>query len=236
MPACTTRHWKFSCQKNFTVLLTDGEPTEDTGANGKVPALPGFSTLVGNACDGSGDGMCLDDMAEYMYEADLDPNLPGKQNATTYTIGFTVDLPLLASTAVRGGGEYYTADDTASLSTALTNIITSILDTQTTFISPAVSVNSFNRTQTVNDLFISVFRASGDVHWPGNLKKYRLRATDGEILDSNGNPAVDPATGFFAPGAQSYWSAVADGPEIAMGGCRQPDSGPGIAQRLFLSG
>ena len=209
---------EFSCQKNFTVLLTDGEPTQDTGANARIPALPGFSGLVGNTCDGSGDGMCLDDMAHYMFEADLDPSLPGKQNVTTYTIGFTVDLPILASTAARGGGEYFTANDTASLSTALTNIVTSILDTQTTFVSPAVSVNSFNRTQTLNDLFISVFRASGEVHWPGNLKKYRLRASDGEILDSNGNPAVDSASGFFNQTAQSYWSTVTDGAEIALGG------------------
>ena len=215
---------EFGCQKNFVVLLTDGAPTQDISANNKITSLPGFAPLVG-ACDGAGDGMCLDDMAEWMYEMDLDPNLPGKQNVVTYTIGFTTDLPILASTAARGGGEYYTADDTASLSSALTNIVTSILDTQTTFISPAVSVNSFNRTQNLNDLFITVFRAAGDAHWPGNLKKYRLRASDAEILDANGDPAVDRGTGFFDQNSQSFWSAGVDGSDIELGGAanRIPD-------------
>jgi type IV pilus assembly protein PilY1 len=216
---------EFGCQKNFVVLLTDGAPTQDVDAVGRITGLPGFNSLVGPACDGAGDGACLDDMAEYLFDADLDPSLPGKQNVVTYTIGFTVNLPLLASTAARGGGAYFTADDTASLSSALTNIVTSILDTQTTFTSPAVSVNSFNRTQNLNDLFITVFRASGDVHWPGNLKKYRLRASDGLILDANGNAAVNPGSGFFDQNSQSFWSAVTDGPDIALGGAanRIPD-------------
>jgi len=209
---------EFGCQKNYLVLLTDGAPTYDTSANAKIPALPGFRELVGNDCDGSGSGSCLDDLAEYMYEADLDPDLPGTQNVTTYTIGFTVDLPILASTAARGGGEYYTAQDTATLSTALTNIVTEILGSDTTFTAPVVAVNSFNRTQNLNDLFISVFRTSGDVHWPGNLKKYRLRASDGVIVDVNDNPAVDPDTGLFTDSAQSFWSAVVDGPETTLGG------------------
>ncbi|NNC66198.1 MAG: hypothetical protein HKN84_15555, partial [Gammaproteobacteria bacterium] len=103
-----------ACQKNFVVLLTDGEPSRDTGANSKIAGLPGFSTATGNAsCDGTGDGACLDDMAAYLYESDLSP-LPGKQNVVTYTIGFTIDLPILKTTAQRGGGGYFLADDTAS--------------------------------------------------------------------------------------------------------------------------
>lgn len=223
---------ELSCQKNFVVLLTDGAPTQDVGANGKITGLPGYAAATGSgSCSGSGDGACLDDMAAYLYEADLSP-LPGRQNVVTYTIGFTVDLPLLANTAARGGGTYFTANDTASLSTALTNIVTSILDTQTTFTAPTVAVNSFNRTRNLNDLYVSVFQATGDVHWPGNLKKYRLRASDGEILDANDNPAVDPATGFFADGARSYWSAQVDGPEVPLGGAANQLPDP-AARRIF---
>ena len=85
---------EFGCQKNFIVLLSDGTPEHDVSANAKIPALPGFSELVGASCDGSGDGACLDDMAAYLLNADLDPNLPGKQSVVTHTIGFTIDLPL----------------------------------------------------------------------------------------------------------------------------------------------
>ncbi len=211
---------QYSCAKNYIVLLTDGEPTEDVGADDKITALPGFSGLVGTACDGSGNGACLDDMAEYLFEADVnpDPLLAGLQNVTVHTIGFTVDLPLLSSTAARGGGEYYVANDTASLTTVMTDVITSVLDVKSTFTAPVVAVNSFNRTRTVNDMFISVFDSSEDAHWPGNLKKYRLRASDGVIVDANGNAAVDPATGYFVGSAQSYWSGLTDGAETTLGG------------------
>ena len=218
-PANYLSPMEFGCQKNFAVMLTDGEPTRDVGANSKIESLPGFGTAVGPSCDlngVAGQGHCLDDMAEYMFQSDLAPGLGGQQNVITYTIGFAVDLPILASTAARGGGVYFTANDTATLSTALTNIVTSILDTQTTFTAPAVSVNSFNRTRNLNDLFITVFQATGDVHWPGNLKKYTLSGES--IVDADGNPAVDPATGFFADGARSHWSPQADGAEVVKGG------------------
>ena len=37
-------------------------------------------------------------------------------------------------------------------------------------------MNAFNRTQNLNDLFMTVFAPSDQYHWAGNLKKYRLLA------------------------------------------------------------
>ena len=206
----------FSCQKNYIVLLTDGAPTRDVSAESKIEGLPGFDDLIGPDCDGSGDGSCLDDMAEYLFESDLDGSLPGQQNVTTYTIGFTVDLPLLASTASRGGGDYKLADDTATLATVLSDIVLSIKDDATTFSAPSVPVNAFNRTQNLNDVFVSVFEPSANVHWPGNLKKYRLLG--GELVGQDGQPAVNPDTGFFGNEAFSFWSPAADGDRASEGG------------------
>lgn len=214
-----------SCQKSHIVFLTDGEPTQDTQSDSLIPALvdyegDSFASLVGASCTNSGlsgGGDCLDDLAEFMFDGDMSP-APGKQNIITHTVGFLIDLPLLENTAQRGGGDYHTATDTASLTTALTSIITSILDTQATFTSPAVSINSFNQTRNLDDLYISVFRPSGSKHWPGNLKKYRLRASDATIVDANDNPAVDPSTGFFSDTAKSFWSAAVDGSDIEDGG------------------
>jgi type IV pilus assembly protein PilY1 len=214
-----------TCQQNYVVFLTDGEPTLDVAANAAIPAMTdhgseSFGSLVGATCDveNNANGMCLDDLAHFMNEGDSS-TLPGSQSVKTYTIGFTVDLPVLAQTAQRGGGSYYTADDTAELSNALTNILIDILDTNQTFSSPSVAVNAFNRTQNLSDLFISVFSPTGQEHWHGNLKKYRLRPSDATIVDANGAPAVDPATGFFTDGSQSYWSApVVDGGTVTDGG------------------
>lgn len=216
------------CQRNFVVMLTDGEPTKDEDANGRIVAQPNFADLVGAQCDGSGEGHCLDDEAEYLFKADLSNSLPDVQNVVTYTIGFIVDLPILKSTAERGGGEYFTADDTASLSSVLTSIVSSILDTQATFTAPTVSVNSFNRTRNLNDIFVAVFQPSGDTHWPGNLKKYRIDPVDGTIMDANGQPAVDAGTGFFTATSQSFWSTGVDGSEVMLGGAANKLPDPSV--------
>jgi type IV pilus assembly protein PilY1 len=220
-----------ACQKNYIVLLSDGAPTRDVSAQSKIESLPGFSTLVGPSCDGgTGDGVCLDDMAEYLHKYDLDSTLPGAQTVTTYTIGFAVDLPLLRSTAERGGGQYYLADDTSSLAGVMTEIVLSILDDAATFTSPSVPINAFNRSQNMNDVFVSVFGASGTMHWPGNLKKYAL--SGGRLVGQNGQPAIDPATGFFTEDAWSFWSPSVDGNRVEAGGAASQLPDP-ASRRVF---
>ncbi|NNF51704.1 MAG: PQQ-binding-like beta-propeller repeat protein [Gammaproteobacteria bacterium] len=220
-----------SCQKNFIVLLTDGQPTRDNSADTKVAGLtpPSFLDTTGRAaCDGSGAGRCLDDVAEYLYEADLnDDDTDGHQNVITHTIGFAIDLPILEETAERGGGNYYTADSAKSLEDALLNIVTDILDDNTTFVSPTVSVNAFNKVETLSDLFIAVFQADSKPLWNGNLKKYQL--LNGEIVGKDSvTPVVDPNTGFFSATSESVWSPGVDGPDVKIGGAASllgaPDS------------
>ncbi len=217
-----------SCQKNFIVLLTDGEPTRDNSADAKVAALtpPSFESVTGRtACDGSGAGRCLDDVAEYLHDGDLnDDASDGHQNVTTHTIGFAIDLPILEETAARGGGDYYTANNAKSLEDALLTIVTDILDDKTTFVSPTVSVNAFNKIESRSDLFITVFEADSKPLWNGNLKKYQLKG--GQIVGADGTtPVVDPNTGFFADGSQNLWASSPDGSEVPLGGAasQQPD-------------
>ncbi len=218
---------RFGCQKNFVVLLTDGTPTRDMDADGRITALPGFSDSVGSLCDGTGDGACLDDMAAYLFATDFDPTSPGKQDVATYVVGFTADDPLLAATAARGGGAYFTTDDGASLLTALSNVVTFIRETQTSFGAATVPVDAFNRLRNGDELYLAVFRAAGNAHWPGNIRKYRLRGSDGVILDARGVPAIDPLSGWFLSDSRSFWSAAADGEDVALGGAaeRIPDPG-----------
>jgi type IV pilus assembly protein PilY1 len=211
---------EYACAKNFNVYLTDGEPTSDTDADNFVGNLPDWTATIGQAgcTGGTSDGVCLDDIAEYLSKKDINPDVPGDQTVATYTIGFKVDLPLLDETARKSGGKYYQASDVKSLTVALTDIVTNIFDRDVSFTAPAVAVNAFNRTQHLNDLYVSVFRASSKTHWPGNIKKYTI--ADATIVDKNDNPAVDPATGYFADTAHNFWNpgADADGPDVNLGG------------------
>lgn len=249
------------CQKSFIVFLTDGLPNVDYSSESKILGLPGFTTTVtgtsASACgpnvpvDGTQSGTnlmsgrCFAPLAEYLYKTDNasgtygTASVSGVQNISLYTIGFGTDVSgttTLADAAHRGGGAYYTAGDTATLSTALEAIIRNILTQNTFFTSPTISVNAFNRTRNLNDLFITMFQSAGSYHWPGNLKKYHLQP-DGTIVDNTGTPAVDLSTGFFRPTARSFWldpAATADGGDVTLGGAANELPMP-VARNLYTN-
>src|SRR5437016_12177342 len=242
---------------NFIVYLTDGLPTMDNQADSLITALPSEAT-VGGACDNTTKspydgkdangnaipggwgpyataGKCMTALAKYMFNTDLSSSMAGQQNVQLYTIGFGDDPGLavgsswLAKAATAGGGQFYQTGDLNGLQTALTNIVSNILKTSTTFTAPTVSVNAFNRTQTLNDLYVSVFQPGLTYHWPGNVKKYGVQ--NGVIVDQNTVAAVEPTTGFFKSSAQSFWSGSADGSTVTAGGAasQMPDWNPANA-------
>lgn len=217
------------CQKNFTILLTDGDPTNDSLSSARL-AKVGVSSCSGN---------CLDEIAEAIASNDQSSALSGDQVISTYTIGFAIDKPLLEDTAIAsfqasGTGEYLLADDANTLADAFNAILVDINNSDTTFSSPAVSVNAFNRSTHLDDLYFTLFKPGKGAHWDGNLKKYKLdffvdtNDVDGDtdtterlpfIADAAGADAVDPVTGFFDVGAESYWTDTgADGLDVSAGG------------------
>ena len=221
------------CAKNYNVILTDGEPVSDADTPALIGKLPDWFETLGYAeCVGTGDGACLEDVSAYLHRHDMAPKQPGLQNVTTHTIGFSLDLPILKAAAKAGGGDYFQADDIESLSLALMKIFTTINEESLSFAAPAVAVNSFNRTQNFNELYLTAFQASERTHWPGNLKKYRI--SRGEIVDSNNVAAVDPATGFFKTTAQSFWTIDTDGNDVTLGGAANNLPNPSV-RRVFTN-
>ncbi|MEZ5459550.1 MAG: PilC/PilY family type IV pilus protein [Steroidobacteraceae bacterium] len=167
-------------------------------------------------------------LARYLNSADLNTAVIGRQSVKTYMIGFGEDIAtskdFLDEIAAAGGtGAAYTANSVGSLALTLQEIFTNILEGRdVTFVSPTLSVNAFNRTRNLNDLYVSVFSPSQGLHWPGNLKKYQVK--NGRIVDANDEDAVDPDTGFFKETSRSFWSVdaggndIVDGPEVTLGG------------------
>lgn len=207
------------CTRNFNVLLTDGVPVNDADDQAKVPLLPSYGSLGRTTCNGTeADGRCLDDIAEYLSKVDISASTTGPQVVTTHTIGFDIDLPILKTAAEVSGGDYYLAENVETLTTVLMRIIESIVDKGLSFSAPAVAVNTFNRTQNINDLYISTFLPDAKVHWPGNLKKYTI--SNGVIKDAKPDDAVDTETGFFKKTARSIWTdvTVEDGTDTTLGG------------------
>lgn len=200
------------CQKNFVVLLTDGAPTRDTGANSNI------ATLIGGSC-GSGDGDCLDNLAGYMANNDCAiPTPTAEQNVITYTIGFGPSangLQILKDTATAGKGKFFPATTAQDLANALGDIIGQVNSINSTYTSPAVSISAFNRNFHSDKLYFALFRPEKGPSWPGNIKAYRL---SGDLYDQRGNLAVDPATDFTYDTSLDFWSDLADFPSPSGNG------------------
>jgi type IV pilus assembly protein PilY1 len=226
------------CQKNYIVYLTDGIPTRDIGANTEARIqglLPPDACPLGTNDDTTdpANGACADELAAYMSDEnrDLMTGVDGTQNILTYMIGFGGDVPPSAGfdiddVAAAGGTDAsFTALDGPQLRTTLQDIFRNLQSDRGTFVTPAVSVDAFNRAQTANELFFSLFKATGRTHWAGNLKKYGISDT-GQIIDATGAPAV--VGGFFGTGVQSIWSATADAGDVEAGGAasriKQPNT------------
>lgn len=223
-----------SCQKNFIVYLTDGEPTRDSKANSAIRGLEDFSELVPDGCSDREQGACLGALAEYMYKKDLRDDIDGNQNVVTFFIGFgsafggtsNAAFQYLKEAGIKGGGDAYQAGDLDELTAAFTDIFSSIMTESTTLTAPTVAVNAFNRTRTLDDLYVSVFQPRAGMHWHGNVKRYGIDA-EGRIIDRDNKLAVNTSTGFFQDKTSDVWSETNDdGPTVRRGGAAMKIPGP----------
>jgi type IV pilus assembly protein PilY1 len=222
------------CQKSYIIYLTDGLPTSDNEADDLISTLdhgaPGACTIDTDKDvnqQAGDDGICLDDMAHYLKNHDLNSTLNDDQTVTTYTIGFGGEVKgqkFLTKVATAGGGERFDAQNSDQLTQVLTKITEDVLNTSTTFSTASVGVNAFNRAQTRDDLYFAMFSPKENLRWDGNLKKYKL-AVDGStppqlIVTGQGSAtdAIDQTKGVFKDTTQSFWSPSVDGNDATAGG------------------
>ncbi|MGL1958836.1 MAG: PilC/PilY family type IV pilus protein [Colwellia sp.] len=218
-----------SCSdKAYVIIITDGEPTYDIGADTKISNMPetgqdpmGSSFYISEPQSYERGSSMLPALAGWMNSNDLNTSVDGKQTVTTYTIGFGQDAQddaelLLKETATLGGGKYFPADDTASLTAALTNVLANLEPSNDSLTSASVAANNFDRTETLNSVYYAMFQPDRGPRWQGNLKKYKV--VGGEQVGKNGNSAIDEATGHFSTEVTSFWSSTKDGEQVAKGG------------------
>ena len=223
------------CQKNSIVIFTDGDPFDDGEGTWEIGKLVRNLSLPDGLdfyCEAH-DGGCLDEFAWYLANHDVNQDFPGKQTISTYTIGgfgleqdsffrlFNWGRPsteeMLISAARHGGGKYYEASEVDELHLAFKDSLARVSARDSTFVAPATSVSAVNSFETAEDVYFTVFKPGPGAGWTGNLKRYRL-GRDNKLYDANGRPAVDPATGYFADNAKSFWSSSVDGKKVGSGG------------------
>jgi len=121
----------------------------------------------------------------------------------------------------RTGGQYALAGGTGApllLSTRpeelianLTDIFKQILSVSTTFVAASIPVNSFNRAEVLDNVYLALFQPNPDKepYWYGNVKKLRLQGlnTGGNVFleDADGDPAI-AADGRIRFDALTFWT------------------------------
>lgn len=240
-----------SCQRNYVIFVTDGMSTADDNTT----VLKSICT--NGDCDGDSQepthlSHSLDDVAKYLFDHDMSSTFDGTQNVTTFTIGFgdvgsdAAAVSLLNRTADsgHGHGQAYLAGDQAELTTSITQIVSNILEINTSFVAPVVPVSPENRTASASRVYIGLFRPINGDAWDGNLKKYGLDSNnyltdkDGkyanyvDLINNStkqlGGDGFDDRTnlslplgavnGSFVLTSSSFWSATVDAGDVTSGG------------------
>lgn len=219
---------------NFTTTGTN--PTDDDFAT-IVQNPDNSGKLTPGQCDADNLGSasnpsdCVNDIAKWMARIDMTPGDDQLNNIRTFTVGF--QLPsnqgsyrtLLQKTARDGDGEFFEATSESQLRDAL-DATARIIQTQTaSFVSPAVSIDAFNRTQNLDEVYFAMFRPGATYRWRGNVKRYKL-GTDGELYDRQNPPQLATLNGQFRTTAQSFWpepncaaqGTCTDGNDVRLGG------------------
>ena len=215
-----------SCQSNFIVLISDGDPT--VGVHAGIEPIIGTSisncenlnlSIFSPTTDTSTQGNCGPELVSTLYQNDQIPGIPDS-NVTTYTIGFGVTGPgqdYLQRLANDGGGQFFSANQADALTQALDAVISDILGTTENFTELSIDVNKGTFSND-NRVFFSLFTPSGSQSWKGNLKGYFVDHQG--IKDTNNVLATetDAAGTRFVETAQSFWSSTADGNDVSEGG------------------
>lgn len=191
------------CAKSFIIYIANN--ANNTGSAG----LAAYEPLVANAGPSMGTTALnnwTDEWTRFLYRNGVVTYVLDAYNAqqnTQYSAA-------LMNAAKVGGGRYFQVGSQAAITSALATIFAEIQGVNSTFASASLPVNTTNRAQDKNQVFIPMFRPDPAAlpRWMGNLKQYQLINTGAgvQLGDAAGNSAVNPLTGFPTDCANSFWT------------------------------
>lgn len=250
--------------KAYIILITDGVPSFDSGADSKIE---GLTSKVQNGLDSDGNPVLADvtftgshekfdnssfgynkewyntgsshlpALAGWMNTYDVNLALDGVQTVSTHTIGFSEgaeDAAPLLIETAKRGGGKYFA---ASDGLQLTAAL------QSTLLSLIPSNDSLTSASVAANNFDrtetlnSVYYAMFD---PQNGPRWQGNLKKYKVIDSvqlgaNDLPALEKSTGHFSKGVQSFWSPSVDGNRVAEGGVASWFATKDVDERIVYS-
>ena len=232
-----------TCATNHQVLLSDGAEIGSGNVNRNyIKSLPGINSCVTDNTTIARPGeqqmiyftgeQCAPELTRFLSEEDQSSTLGNNQTVKTHTIGFDISdvftTQFLRDLANTGGGELFEASTAGELVTVFEDILTTVKNDPTSFVSPALATNAFNRLLSRDEVYFGLFTPSLNRAWDGNVKKYKICVTNegpcgskplGTIMDDNDIEAIDSTNDKFKDSAQSIWSnPIVDGKATTLGG------------------
>lgn len=205
----------------------------------------------GMALTASKNKITFEDLLKFLSTQDLSGTVNGQQTVTSYFVTKNDNTTTRGYATAGGTTAPYTFNesDPEALVASLQRIFNEILSVSTTFVSASVPVNVFNRSESLDNVFIALFQAETTPFWTGNLKKLKIKTEtvngtfSAYLVDANDEAAV-AADGRIRYEALTHWtvSGSLDDPapnslEIAGKDGRVVDRG-GAGQKVpgFLAG
>ncbi len=216
------------CQKNYTILISDGYPTSRSDG----PTLESVLGAPSSTCEDLssrifGDpektsGNCGPEIVRRMATEDQIPAIADSK-VKTYTIGFSIGgsgAAYLDELAKAGQGKFFQADDKDELTDALGLLLDDILKSSENFAELSIDLDKASFSHD-NRAYFSLFNPSTKRSWDGNVKGYFL--TQNGLVDVKNDPAIisDMDGTRFDTNAQSFWSSIKDGNEVLDGGASE---------------
>ena len=223
---------KLKCRKNYVISMTDGFPSVDTDSRrlgSETSYRPEITDFDGDGWTGDltqrADPNYYDDVAHWMYthswrEASSDwleyknPTVitnPANSydNIITHHISFGAKHPLLENAASESGGKYIPTGNKEQILAAFNSLAMEISN-NVSFTAPVVSVDSVNKIQSGDDLYMGLFLPEEQIMWSGNVKKFKLgdgskeRPNKLAIYDA-ANKMAEDAQGRQLDNTAAFW-------------------------------
>ena len=189
-----------SCGRSYVVLIANN-------ANGVYPpGAQSFESVSAGASIAGTTASWTDEWARFLYRSGIGVYVLDAFNAQKNTAYSNV----LKSAATNAGGKYFQVGNQVAIESALKQILAEVQSVNSTFTTVSLPISATNRAQSLNQVFIGMFRPDPDgmPRWMGNLKQYQLinEGTEIGLGDALGQTALNLQTGFIAECAASFWT------------------------------
>jgi len=205
------------CARTYIIYIANN--ANNLGSVGQAAYQPPIASAAPALPATAGVDTWLDEWTRFLYmNGVVVPTGNNNGSVVTYVldaydaqqnVGYSNSL---MSAAKMGGGKYFQVGSQSAIVSALSTILAEVQAVNSTFASASLPINTTNRAQSLNEVFIPMFRPdpSAAPRWMGNLKRYQLilNSTNNSVdLGDYSTPpidAVNPLTGFLTPCALSY--------------------------------